>query len=280
MFFARKQNLTIFEKFYPISVFIKSVFMKRFVFAMTIFCTIFSGNNSIAQDLIVGIEGDSLNCFIVKETVDKVFFSTKINGSFKRMNLPKNQIKSITKSYFKTFDELNDKSIETINSEPYTRIRLSVEYGRSKIFNAITFGNDTFLKSLKNSLNGNAINFSGVYFFRKNSGIGLDCFFLKPSSKLKLYKVNSGIYVGPSFSYRGYFEVSDMESITSISPGIVFFTTTNQLEYTVGVNFSQSFEQPLSENIFFGLGGRIYVDLYGESFVQLNAGIKYNFLDN
>ena len=247
-------------------------------------------SNTIAQDLIVGIEGDSLNCLIVKETIDKVFFSAKKNGSYKRMNLPKNQIKSITKSFYKTFDELEFKADETINKEPYTRIRLSVDYGRSKFFNQIEFSEFKFLNSLKNTIKGNSIIFSGAYFFKRKIGLGLDAFYFKPSQKAivfsgsplsyKSYDRNSVYFVGASFIFKRYFEVSELQSLSSVSLGLAKLNRKSENEYTSGILISQSFDQPVLKNLFFGIGGKLYFDLYEESMLQLTFGIKYNFLEN
>jgi hypothetical protein len=253
--------------------------MKLFGLTVLLILILVNKNTAFAQDLIVGISGDSLNCFILKETEEKVHFTTKVGGVFERVNLPKDQIKTIKKSFYQVFEEPEIYSNE--QNDPFNRVRISLEYGRSKIFDQKLFNRNrnSFFPKSNYSINANSINFSGSYFFNKKIGLGLDMFYIHPNQEPN-YKVSPGVFLGPGFFYRGFFESNAIESITSISPGVVFFTATNQLTYNVAFVFSECFEQSLSNNLSLGIGGKFYFALYGEKFIQLNLGIKYNFLED
>jgi hypothetical protein len=155
-------------------------------------------NTVFAQDLIVGISGDSLNCFILKETEEKVYFTAKVGGVFKRVNLAKDQIKTINKSFYKVFEEPTSNNNQP--NEPFNRIRISLEYGRSKIFDQKLFNRNRNSISSRNNylINANSINFSGSYFFNKKIGLGLDMFYIHPNQEPN-YKVSPGVFLGPGF---------------------------------------------------------------------------------
>ena len=71
-------------------------------FSLLLFLFIFNGFVSKAQDLIVSIEGDSLNCTVMTQNLKYVSFFYKDGGELVTRELPRNLFKSVIVGFYKS----------------------------------------------------------------------------------------------------------------------------------------------------------------------------------
>ena len=232
---------------------------------------------SFSQDLIIANSGDSLKCKITKETEDKIYFTTKVYGEWRKVFLPKSQIKSVNKSFYKKVETIPDSVFKT----KYAKFRFSVDFGGSRTFGQIQPQTSSILKShLERLRYGTVFNISSGYFFTNAFGIGLDfsrnscqdevdglAYSITGQSTVRYTKLSEKVkvdYFGPSIFLRGYTKNYKTQFITTYSMGILSYTNTIFFgsESTItgsslGVVIGESVEYTLDRNILIGLGIRL-----------------------
>ncbi|OQC59765.1 MAG: hypothetical protein BWX51_01381 [Bacteroidetes bacterium ADurb.Bin012] len=127
----------------------------------------------IAQDLIVTIDNDSINCKITKIKPDFIYFTFKYKNEIRNTLLPKSQVKYHQSNYFATSEIPQDK-IKIIRDFP--RFKLAAEGGWStrtaKIADDVPPDFKNYMKDLKTGFH---FGMDAYYYFIENIGIGIKC---------------------------------------------------------------------------------------------------------
>jgi len=233
--------------------------------------------NSYSQDLIVPHIGDSLKCKITKETEDKIYFTTKVYGEWRKVFLPKSQIKSVTKSYFKKPEILPEKVYET----KYSKFRISADFGISRTLGKI---DPLFPDVLKRHLNelktGNIFCLSTTFFPIKFFGLGFDAsrhfsrnevtglsYKIPGQTTVRYSNLTEEIavnYFGPSICIRAYSKNHKTQFNTYYSMGVLnyknyfyFGNTATITGRSLGIVIGESVDFKIDRNILLGIGAKI-----------------------
>lgn len=164
------------------------------VFRVFVFALIFIGSSSIAlsQDLLVTSKNDSINCKVIKENTDVIFYLTNVMNSEITNAIKKSEVKAIIIDYYdknaksKNYVFNDSISTKTNNVRPaYNRspkrqipstpgIRIGINYGASIWIFKNPARNIPVLEDYYYELRtGNTISFVMNYYTKSNIGIGL-----------------------------------------------------------------------------------------------------------
>jgi hypothetical protein len=193
--------------------------------------------NLFAQDLLVKTNNDSVNCKVVKQNSETVYFFTYQNNKEIMNAIPKSEIKSMVLNYYAnspakqtyTIDSTGKRTVNTTTGRPTARpakkvyesipgARFSANYSATFLLAPIDPSVNSFLRDyIKELRTGNGYAFSFNYYGKKNMGIGLQyisflsshslenvtAFYNNGGSYTGTLKDNINItYIGASFGFR------------------------------------------------------------------------------
>lgn len=144
--------------------------MKNLYILVVLFLFVFSAQTLKAQDLIVTLEGDSLNCRISRIMPDKVYFTYKHQNEIRSVFLPKTHIVFSKKNFY---TETLVPAADLVVKEDFCRWRLEVDggvlYRLGETPSDVTSSMRDYYKDYKS---GVGLNLGVQYFTSENLGFG------------------------------------------------------------------------------------------------------------
>lgn len=212
-----------------------------------------------AQDLIVTVKGDSLNCKISRTDDKSIYFTESKNGIEQKVQ--KSKVKNYSYGYYKT----TPSSFNITSGKPsYPQFSLSAYGGYSMRTNKI----DDNLKPderqrVKNLMKGYSINVNGVYFFKRSMGVGLSLNRHSATGSHQSVKDNlTMFYIAPSFNSRILFRNGKSGLLFDVSVGYLSYKQIVKEDYhndvkltggTFGTGLSIGYDIGLSEALALSL---------------------------
>ncbi|MFT4661531.1 MAG: hypothetical protein ACI8XB_001809 [Patiriisocius sp.] len=182
-----------------------------------------------SQDLIITVEGDTINCAITYRNKNKIYYTSNVNKIYKSTSIRKKNIQKYEVSYYRDsitgeFDIVNIPEIQQF------RAAFSLGYGRAALIN---FSDVVDFAKFERDLQ-KGIQFSGdfTYFFTEFSGFGVVVSrFQPPESKN---------YLNIQYMARNYINVTakDKMSVTFIAPSYTTRSVSYDNHRTVFLNLA------------------------------------------
>ena len=138
-----------------------------------------------AQDLLVTVEGDSLNCKITKIKGDYIYFTFSHQGEIRNTLLSQSQVKKYQYNFHATSD-IQPHQITGYKPEfPHWRLAVNGgwSYRLAPIADGFTSVEKEYLKGLKS---GFAFSCDATYFFGEMFGVGMKYDLFKSSNSSSL----------------------------------------------------------------------------------------------
>ncbi len=253
------------------------------------------GNSVFSQDLIVNNKNDSINCKVIKQNSETVFFFTYVNNVETTNAIKRADIKTLILNYYTN----TISKTSNVDSTPTNRARTS--YGNTRVRRKIDIikgyrfsanygaaywvfinpqGLNSFLDDYFDELKtGNAYSFSFNYYGSNNFGVGIqymnfisnnkinDVVVTYPNGSSQTGSIEDNIqmnYAGISFGYRIPLKNNKWRMAADIGIGYsgytndaVFITPRTITSSTVGLNSQISFDYTLSKNLALGITGTL-----------------------
>lgn len=260
--------------------------MKQFIYrALIVFVFLIIYFNSLAQDLIVTNERDSINCQIKKVKQNYIFFDFVDSDGNKQSTVI--GVDKTIQVVYGFFDE-PIKYVDSNMVEDYSKIRIGFSAGWVYDLSQIDNSYPDFLKEYYRRLkSGYYIKGEIAYFFSLTSGVGLivDHFGSSANENNVSYVDNNGIvisgslhdeinmnYIAPSFESRFINSSETVFFTNNLSIGFIDYKQTSLI-----IN-----ESYLIEGKTLGWGGNIGVDmiLSPKATIGLNVEILISNLRN
>jgi len=159
---------------------------------------------ALAQDLIVTVDGDSLNCKITQMKGDYVYFTFRYQGEVRNTLLPVTQVKQYQYNYY-AIPSVQPYQIVGYKPE-FPNWRLAFNVGWSYRTPRIVDGLDPIIRDhiekLKSGLN---INLDASYFFTEMFGVGFKYDLYKASNSIQSLEGDITLnFLGPAFAMRSF----------------------------------------------------------------------------
>lgn len=242
-------------------------------FLLLTLLSLFSVSLSYSQDLIVTIDGDSINCKITKLNAENIFFTFKHGDEIRNTLLPTSKVAHHQIDYYIISDVPKEK-LESYKDYPQFRIALSggLSYMTGKISDKVPSDFRDYIKELKS---GYHFGGEASFFFSESLGFGAKYSVFKSSHNLNnIYvedvdgnitygKMSDAIkisFIGPSFSVRVLNHNKMNALIFSMAIGYLDYVNDKVLiesfkmtGNTVGFGVDIGYDIGLSENLALGL---------------------------
>lgn len=155
-----------------------------------------------AQDLLVTVDGDTLNCKITKIKDNYLYFTFTHQNEVRNTLLPQEQVRYYQYNYYNTFS-IQPNQIVGYKPE-FSHWRIAVNggwsYRLSPVANGLTPAQKDHIKKLKS---GFSFNCDVTYYITEMLGIGAEYDLFKTSYSSSLGKDDISIsFFGPTFSMR------------------------------------------------------------------------------
>ncbi len=259
---------------------------------------------TMAQDLIVTQEGDSLNCRIIKERNGYIYAAYMEEGKAKRNYFYSDLIKGKQKNFYKTSAIPSGIKLRTVE---FGKIRLGIRHGWGYRLAKVVASDPAEKAYLKELKSGWTYNAEIEYFVTESIGVGIVGNIFKSSNTIdgtltveeEWYPAtfsNRHIiwYVGPSVCFEhlsknkkhnfvlryslGYIHYTDKESLEIFDQTFKQFITGGSLGRYLDVNYSYLFNPHIGVNANIALVGGILHsitrkdDKGNEETIQLEKG--------
>lgn len=184
-------------------------------FLLPIFLAIFSVSLSLAQDLILTVEGDSINCKINKINTENIYFTFKHNDEIRNTLLPVSKVAYHQVDYY-VVGEVPKEKLESYKNYPLFRVALSggLSFMTGKISHDVPSDFREYVRELKS---GNNFGGEASFFISETFGFGGRYNVLWSShslDKISVEDMDGNVtygrmsddlkitFIGPSFSLR------------------------------------------------------------------------------
>ena len=274
--------------------------MKRLI--PTLILSFIASTLMFAQDKIVTITNDTINCKITRIGSGFIYFETSTAGIKTRGQINNERVKN----YFKAMEAMPDTRAAVSYSKPFSRIRISINGGASFLTGSTKEAEKTMISQgltaskvksyYKDMKNGLAANGELTYLFNENTGAGLKYKFFTnisefddftdPGDGMNLlygrYSENIFVnYYGTSFFFIQGLPAADKFKI-SASASLGLTTYRNEAELlaeflllqskTIGFDSSLGLEYMISPHISFGADLTAFYSVLGK--VKISDGFS------
>ncbi len=229
---------------------------------------------TMAQDLIVTQEGDSLNCKILKERNGYIYAAYMKDGQAKRNYFYPALLKDIQRGFYTATSIPSDATIE------FGKTHIGIRSGWGHRLAPIADPNPAKQSYLKELQNGWVYSGHIDYFIQESLGLGIVTNVFKSRNTIAGYLVKSDPklytaivnnrhtiwYIGPSLSYQRLSTNKQHSLIFRYSLGYIHYNNTESISIS-----TYEFEEALN-------GGTLgyYIDVNYSYFFNLHFGIHAN----
>jgi hypothetical protein len=243
--------------------------MKKFLLILGI---AFVSNLAVAQDLIVLLNGDSLNCRINKINKKSIYFSTVYNNEVHHTSMTKARLFEYRYGFYPKSEIPEDKAR---TSKGLAKLRFGIGAGYSyriaKISNEVPSCYKSYVKKLKN---GHHFDVNLTYFFGKSVGLGLQYAVFNTKNSEDDYVLSDGegnsisgklsdnvsiSFVGPVIMFKRQGKKLSNAFFTSIALGYMEYTDQAKMVFpyklsgnTIGIGLGMGFDIGLTDNSAIG----------------------------
>ncbi len=184
----------------------------RIIF-ISIFVTLYS-TSILAQDLIVTIQNDSINCRITKYKDSYIYFTYKNGDDYRSTLLSQDQVEKRELGFFKV-DLIPKEKI--IGYEEYQKFRFGLDFGISyRLAQPSEELPSEFHEYAKDLKRGFYLGGEFSYFFHRKIGFGVKSDWTKSSNSM------NNIYIEDEDGNREYGVMRDKISIVYVGPHLLF----------------------------------------------------------
>ena len=227
-----------------------------------------------AQDLIVTMEGDSINCRITKIKPDYIYFNLRQQDEIMKTLIASDQVSYFEKGYYTNKGVPSD--LPPIPSADYPRFRIALNGGWSyrigKLPDGISPAAKQYLQELKS---GNGFGGDILYYFSETMGLGFkyglhrstnsveNIYFTDENGNTRYGKLKDDIsisFYGPTFSARTLNSSNESTFLTNISLGYMDYINKSividPMTFTggsVGMVWDIGYDVGISENFSLGI---------------------------
>jgi hypothetical protein len=228
-------------------------------------------NTIYSQDLIVTVDGDSINCKITKLKADNVYFTFKHKDEIRNTLLPMTNVKAYQFDYFETSEVPEGKIVGYKN---YQHLRFALNGGYSyhlaKVSEAVQSDLRNYVTDLKSGYNyGGDLTYyfseqfgAGIKFYQFNSSNSMDIYLEDINGDRRYGKMSDDLsisFIGPAFSIRQLNENNRNAFLMGMSIGYMDYSDNKIVidKYkmngnTVGMSLDLGYDIGLSENLSLG----------------------------
>lgn len=270
------------------------LFMKKITYLLALSLILLS-NALYSQDLIVNTNNDSINCKVIKQNTETVFYFTYVNKEEVTNAIKKSDVKSLVLNYYSkgVTDSVKKKTntptragTSTINRKPRRQIdiikgfRLSASYGAGYwVFINPSGMNSTMVDYFNELKTGNNFSLGFNYYGSSNFGVGFQfmdfstkntlsnatVIFTNGTSKVGTIEDDISMnYAGVSFGYRIPLANNKWRMAADIGIGLsryrndaIFITNKTITSSNLGLNTQIGFDYILSKNLALGVTGTL-----------------------
>lgn len=270
------------------------LFMKKHTL-LALFCLLLLSETVRSQDLIVKNNNDSINCKVIKQNSETVFFFTYVNKEEVTNAIKTADIKTLKLNYYgsaakdsvqKNTNKTTSMSRTNANARPRRQIdiikgfRFSANYGAGYWIFMNPPGINSFMTDYFNELKtGNTYSLGFNYYGSSNFGVGFqymnfstnystdNVIITFPNGSTQTGSLSDKIqmsYAGISFGYRMPLTNKKWRMAADIGIGYsgylnntVFITPSTIKASNVGLNTQIGFDYSLSKNLALGITGTL-----------------------
>lgn len=251
------------------------------------------GNSVFSQDLIVKNNNDSINCKIIKQSAQTVFYFTYVDKQEITNAIKRSDFKTLIINYYNkstpdtTIDYNTTRAVKNnVYRKPRRQIdiikgyRFSANYGAAYWVYINPKGLDKVLGDYFDELKtGNSYSFAFNYYGSSNFGVGFqymnfmsansleNVLVTYPNGSTQIGTLKDAVemnYAGISFGYRIPLKNNKWRMAADIGIGYSGYENNAELitksvitAHTVGLNTQIGFDYSISKNLAFGLTGTL-----------------------